>query len=417
MTDSGPPPDETTESVAAERAATPPAAAPNGSRPWDRMPRWVPKAIALFWIGFVLTVLFRWVFGRLETLLIMLLVSLFLALAIEPAVNALARRGWRRGVATGVVMLALLAFLVGFVAIIGTLLFNQVSDLIDKAPDYVQDVEDWINETFPDANVNADDLIAELTREGGPVRRFAESLAGSTLDLGTTALGLLLQLLSIGLFTFYMVADGPRLRRALCSFLRPDVQREVLRAWEVAIDKTGGYLYSRALLALLSSVFHYIAFSIIGIPYPVALAIWVGIISQFIPVIGTYLAGVLPVLVALVGDPVDALWVLGVIVVYQQIENYLFAPRITARTMEIHPAVAFGSVIAGGALLGAVGALLALPFAASVQAFLTIYVRRHDVVDSHLVEPTVSPHVRRRGKPFRAPGARPPDSPDSADQR
>jgi predicted PurR-regulated permease PerM len=410
MTDSGPPPDEAPEPEAAPAAA-------NGDRPWDRMPRWVPKAIALFWVGFVLTVLSRWVFGRLHTLLIMLLVSLFLALAIEPAVNALARRGWRRGVATGVVMLALLAFLVGFVAIIGTLLFNQVSDLIDKAPDYVQDVEDWINETFPDANVNADDLIAELTREGGPVRRFAESLAGSTLDLGTTALGLLLQLLSIGLFTFYMVADGPRLRRALCSFLRPDVQREVLRAWEVAIDKTGGYLYSRALLALLSSVFHYIAFSIIGIPYPIALAIWVGIISQFIPVIGTYLAGVLPVLVALVGDPVDALWVLGVIVVYQQIENYLFAPRITARTMEIHPAVAFGSVIAGGALLGAVGALLALPFAASVQAFLTIYVRRHDVVDSHLVEPTVSPHVRRRGKPFRAPGARPPDSPDSADQR
>jgi predicted PurR-regulated permease PerM len=404
MTDSGPPPDEAPEPEAAPAAA-------NGDRPWDRMPRWVPKAIALFWVGFVLTVLSRWVFGRLHTLLIMLLVSLFLALAIEPAVNALARRGWRRGVATGVVMLALLAFLVGFVAIIGTLLFNQVSDLIDKAPDYVQDVEDWINETFPDANVNADDLIAELTREGGPVRRFAESLAGSTLDLGTTALGLLLQLLSIGLFTFYMVADGPRLRRALCSFLRPDVQREVLRAWEVAIDKTGGYLYSRALLALLSSVFHYIAFSIIGIPYPIALAIWVGIISQFIPVIGTYLAGVLPVLVALVGDPVDALWVLGVIVVYQQIENYLFAPRITARTMEIHPAVAFGAVIAGGALLGAVGALLALPFAASVQAFLTIYVRRHDVVDSHLVEPTVSPHVRRRGKPFRAPGARPPKPP------
>jgi predicted PurR-regulated permease PerM len=401
MTDSGPPPDEAPEPEAAPAAA-------NGDRPWDRMPRWVPKAIALFWVGFVLTVLSRWVFGRLHTLLIMLLVSLFLALAIEPAVNALARRGWRRGVATGVVMLALLAFLVGFVAIIGTLLFNQVSDLIDKAPDYVQDVEDWINETFPDANVNADDLIAELTREGGPVRRFAESLAGSTLDLGTTALGLLLQLLSIGLFTFYMVADGPRLRRALCSFLRPDVQREVLRAWEVAIDKTGGYLYSRALLALLSSVFHYIAFSIIGIPYPIALAIWVGIISQFIPVIGTYLAGVLPVLVALVGDPVDALWVLGVIVVYQQIENYVFAPRITARTMEIHPAVAFGAVIAGGALLGAVGALLALPFAASVQAFLSIYVRRHEVVDSHLVEPTVSPHVRRRGKPFRAPGARPP---------
>ena len=70
----------------------------------------------------------------------------------------------------------------------------------------------------------------------------------------------------------------------------------MLRAWEVAIDKTGGYLYSRALLALVSSLFHGIAFSIVGVPYPVALALWVGLVSQFLPVIGTYLAGVLPML-------------------------------------------------------------------------------------------------------------------------
>ena len=135
----------------------------------------------------------------------------------------------------------------------------------------------------------------------------------------------------------------------------------MLHAWELAIDKTGGYLYSRALLALLSAVFHTVAFSLIGLDYPVALGIWVGLVSQFLPVIGTYLAGVLPVLVALLDDPIRALWVLGVIVVYQQIENYLFAPRITARTMELHPAVAFSAAIAGAALLGPVGAILALP--------------------------------------------------------
>ena len=89
------------------------------------------------------------------------------------------------------------------------------------------------------------------------------------------------------------------------------------------------------------------AFQIIGTPYPVVLALWVGIISQFLPVVGTYLSGVLPVLLAFLDSPVRALAVLVVIAVYQQLENFLLAPRITAHTLEIHPAVAFGSAIAG----------------------------------------------------------------------
>ena len=91
---------------------------------------------------------------------------------------------------------------------------------------------------------------------------------------------------------------------------------------------------------------------------------WVGIISQFIPVIGTYLAGALAVLVAVLNDPVDGIIVLAFVVVYQQVENYVFAPRVTAQTLSLHPAVAFGTVIAGAAILGPVGALLALPVAA-----------------------------------------------------
>ena len=82
----------------------------------------------------------------------------------------------------------------------------------------------------------------------------------------STALGVLLQLFSVLLFTFYLVADGPRLRRAICSRLRPARQEQVLRAWELAVDKTGGYLYSRALLALLSAVFHWIVFQSVGTP-------------------------------------------------------------------------------------------------------------------------------------------------------
>jgi predicted PurR-regulated permease PerM len=192
-------------------------------------------------------------------------------------------------------------------------------------------------------------------------------------------IGGLFQAFTVGLFAFYLTADGPRVRRTVCSLLPPAKQAEVLRAWEIALAKTGGYLYSRALLAVVSAVGHWIMFEAVGLPYAVALAVWVGVMSQFVPTIGTYLAGALPVLVALTVRPVDGLWVLVFVIVYQQIENYLLHPRITARTVDVHPAVAFGSVIAGAALLGAVGALIAIPAAATLQGFVGTYVRRYEV--------------------------------------
>ena len=109
------------------------------------------------------------------------------------------------------------------------------------------------------------------------------------------------------------------------------------------------------------------------------MAIWVGVVSQFIPAVGTYLAAVAPILVALTVDPVTSLIVLVVLVVYQQIENLVLAPRITAWTMSLHPAVAFGAVLVGASLLGTVGALVALPAVAIAQAFVSAYIERYQV--------------------------------------
>jgi predicted PurR-regulated permease PerM len=120
-------------------------------------------------------------------------------------------------------------------------------------------------------------------------------------------------------------------------------------------------------------------------------------ISQFIPTIGTYLAGALPVFIALIENPRDALAVLIFMVLYQQVENYLFAPKITARTMDLHPAVAFGTVIAGASLFGAVGALVALPAAAVMQAIATTYLARHEVIDTQITE-VLEPRKLRTAK-------------------
>jgi len=126
-----------------------------------------------------------------------------------------------------------------------------------------------------------------------------------------------------------------------------------------------------------------VVFWIIGLPYALALALWVGVVSQFVPTVGTYLAGVVPFLVALLsGDPINAVWVLIAITVYQQIENYFISPKVTANTMELHPAVAFGSAIVGGSLLGGIGALLALPVAATITSLVQTFTDSNELIES-----------------------------------
>jgi predicted PurR-regulated permease PerM len=315
-------------------------------------------------------------------LLVTLLVSLFLAFAMEPAANYLAGRGWRRGAATAAVF-AVLVVVVVVVTALGSLFIDQLGQLIDAIPGYAQQLADFLNQTLG-AEVDGGKLAAQL-RDSQGVRSFASGVAAAAVGLSTTLVGLVLQSFTVGLFTFYLVADGPRLRRVVCSVLPPDRQQLALRIWDLAIGATGGYVYSRALLAGVSAAATWLALTLIGVPYPLALGLWVGLVSQFIPTIGTYLAGALPVLIALLHDPIDAVWVLGYITLYQQFENLVLSPRITARTMSLHPAVAFGAVIAGGAIAGPIGALLALPAAASIQALVSLYAHRYQVITSPLV--------------------------------
>ena len=358
----------------------------------DRMPRWVWKAVAVFWSGAVAALAFRSLWASLYTFFLLLLVSLFLSLAVEPGVNRLAKRGWRRGTATVVILLGVLVAFLVFLIAIGALVGQQIAELLGNSEKYVTRTVNFLNDTFG-AHIDATQVIVEINKPDGAVQSFIESQQNRVVDLSVTALGLLVQGLSVMLFTFYLVADGPKLRRVICSRLPPERQRSVLDTWDLAIEKTGGYLYSRALLGGLSAFSHWVVLQALGTKAPVALALWVGVISQFLPVVGTYIAGALPVLVTFIDSPTKALVVLIFVVIYQQIENYLFLPRITARTMDLHPAVAFGSAIAGAAVLGGVGAILAIPGAAMVQALLSNTGNRHEVIDSELT--VIKPKLRR----------------------
>ncbi|MBA2729275.1 MAG: AI-2E family transporter [Euzebyaceae bacterium] len=336
----------------------------------------------------------------LRGVLVMLLVSLFLSFAAEPAVQFLARRGVRRGLATGVVFLVGLLVAAGMVVAMVPLFVQQVTDLINSVPRSINDLNDILDglplipsvEVTPELEVELRNLALEF---GERARTVALGAAGNVVSLGATAFGALLQMLAVGLVTFYLVADGPRLRRTLARPLPPERQREMLAIWELAIAKTGGYIYSRLLLAFACGLAHLLLLLVLGVPFALPLALWVGVTSAFVPVVGTYLGGVLLVLVALVNNPFNALWVVAFVVLYQQLENYALAPAIQSRTMDVHPAVAFVAVLVGGTLLGGVGALLALPATAIIQALLSTYVRRHSLIDE-LRDVALPPEPTRR---------------------
>ncbi|WP_349017286.1 AI-2E family transporter [Streptomyces solicavernae] len=353
------------------------------------MPRWLPRAMVLALALFACFQLGSWAFHQLTGLLINILIAFFLALAVEPAVSRMAHHGMRRGLATALVFLGVIFAGAGFVAMLGSMLAGQIVDMVEDFPQYLDSVISWINTTFH-TELSRVELQDSLVHSDW-LQKYVQNSATGVLDVSAQVLGGLFQLLTILLFSFYFAADGPRLRRALCSVLPPAKQAEVLRAWEIAVDKTGGYLYSRGLMALISGIAHYILLAALDVSYAPALAVWVGLVSQFLPTIGTYLAGALPMLIAFTVDPWYALWVLIFVVVYQQFENYMLQPKLTAKTVDIHPAVAFGSVIVGTALLGAVGALIAIPAVATLQAFLGAYVKRYDVTD----DPRVHGHRKR----------------------
>lgn len=358
--------------------AGPPGAPPRRRR--EPVPGWFSRALALLVVTILGTLAVLWVAGRLRDLLITLLLSLFLSFALEPAVQHLSRRrGWKRGRATLFVFAVVGLLGIAFAAAVLTPLVTQTGDFFGNVGGWIDSVTERLEDWFG-VEVNIRAAMEDFSSLGRLIESYADDVGRGLLGLGSSVAGVLFRLLAMALFTYYLLADGPRFRRAVLSSVRPELQREVLRMWEVAVQKTGGYVYSRVLLALASAVYTYAVLLIIGVPFAVPLALWVGVVSQFIPAVGTYLAAVAPVLVALFTDPVLAVWVTVALVAYQQVENFFLQPRITARTMALHPAIAFGAVLAGAGLLGAIGALIALPTAAIIQAFVSTYLEQHEVI-------------------------------------
>lgn len=321
-------------------------------------------------------------FESLSGFLVTILISFFFSFALEPAVNFLENRGVRRGLGTLIMFSAALTLIGGFSFIVGTVLAEQTTNFVDDAPTLIDDLENWLQDNIDDTT-DLNSVRDQFLNEDGLGEQLT-GLADNVVGIGATVVGLVFQIFTIALFTFYLTADGPRLRRTICARLKPERQRRVLGVWDLAIQKTGGYILSRTVLATISSIVTWIAFNIIGVPFPLALAVWVGVVSQFVPVVGVYIAGALPVILTLLESPTRSLWALLFLVGYQQFENYILAPRIDSKTLKIHPAVSFGSVLVGASVLGPAGALLALPAAATAQGIISASGERYAIEEGPL---------------------------------
>lgn len=333
-----------------------------------------------------------WVVTRLRSLIFQVFIALFIWIALEPAVQFMVKRGWKRSRATPVVFVGTLLVVAGFIGSIVPVFVDQAVELTDNLPRYIENIDGWLqDQDIIDVSVINERIEAQLQDAGDLIGEYGGTVFGGVLAVGNTVFGAIFQIVVIGLFSYSMVAEGPRLRRTVLSVLPPERQREVVRIWEIAVQKTGGYIYSRLVLAVASALYTIVVLMVLDVPHAVALGLWVGVLSQFVPVVGTYIAAVLPILVALFAEPISAVWVLVALVAYQQIENFLIAPRISARAMAIHPAVSIGAVIAGGNLLGAVGAILALPVAATIQAAISTALRRHDLIEEADPDPDRRP--------------------------
>jgi predicted PurR-regulated permease PerM len=371
--------------------------------PW--LARTIRRSIWSVVAAVLITLVGVWFLGQSTTLLRYLFVSQLLAFALEPAVAWFHdTRGWRRGSATGLILAGLFLFMVVLVALLVPVITQQIDSISKNVPAWIDNINSFTQDHFNTTLVSSSG-IAESTQSVNNATNYLQEHSGDILGAIGGILGGIFALFTIGLFTFYLTANGPKVRRTLLSRVPPERQRHLLWAWETAIHKTGGYLYSRLLLALINGGLMFVTLKIVGAPFALPLSLFEGIVAEFIPIVGTYVAGAVPVVVTLAAvGPVPALVVLVEILVYQQLENYYLSPHISQKTIELNAGIAFAAAMAGGSVGGFVGAFFALPIAAIIQAFLSTYSKRYDIVDSRLTHgdeaaaPKESRRQRRRDR-------------------
>jgi len=321
-----------------------------------------------------------WLFSVLSHFLFLVVLAWLFAIALEPGIRWLIRHGRSRGAATAIMGGGALLVALILAAVFGQLFFNQIAEFVRGVPALTTSVIEWVNARFGTA-LDPTTISSKLNLDPSQIASWAGSLSGGVLGVVGSLSSVLFDLVTVLVFGFYFAADGPDFVRTLASWMPPRAQQVFVTISEITIAKTGGYVVSKIVLAAASALFHAIFFAAIGVPYWLPFALFVGITAQFVPIIGTYLGIILPVLATIFTSPWKAVAIIVFAAVYQQIETYYFTPRVSKKTMDVNPAIALGAVFVGAAIWGPIGALIGIPLAAAGVSILDTYSHRYDLVE------------------------------------
>lgn len=324
-----------------------------------------------FYIGFfgatgaILAVGFWQLAGRLTTTLTVLVVSFFLTLALNPLVDRLVARGVRRSGSVAIVFSGVIVVFVVIGALVIPPVVEQGAQLAQMTPGYVQDVLDsrWLRDFDKSYDV-IDKVQEELTARMSD-QKFLEGVLGGLLGAGRAVLNGAFQVLTILVLTLYFMSSLPRVKHGAYAMVPASRRARVESLSEEIMRRVGSYAIGQVAIATLNAILSYVMMRLVGIPYAAVLAVTVGLLG-LIPMIGATLGAVLVCIIAFFAEPNKALVAGLYYLVYQQVENYLVAPRIMQRTVSVPGPVTVVAALAGGALLGVLGALLAIPVAAGL---------------------------------------------------
>ena len=303
---------------------------------------------------------------RVKSLIFDLFVAVVLSALAEPVVYRLSKKINRKAsalVAVSVILLLIGATLFSIIPI----MVQEIYFLSSQLPTYFDNFINYLNvEGFA---ISSQSLDLE-TQFNSLIKDYGSTVGSSVVFAGQGLLRTMGHIFIIFFFTYYLISEGDGWRVKLKESLPNSVSTSIDQVWTIGVSKAGGFIVAKVILGVLASIVLSVSFLIIGLPSPIALGVAAGILSQLIPVVGTFLGGLVPFIASIsLGTSAMVATVL-VLFIYQIVENYLVSPRVTKSTMEIHPAIAVFATLFGAYTLGGVGAILALPVAATVQGVI-----------------------------------------------
>jgi predicted PurR-regulated permease PerM len=338
------------------------------------------------------------------------LIATFLAVALSPPVNVLARR-MRRGFAITIVYLGLLAIPLMLVALIVPPMVTEGNKFADNVPRYARDVTEFVKENKRLRELNEDyDITSQLEKEANKLPGRLGGAAGTLRDVGFGIVNSVFALITILVLTAFLLGSGRSWVDAMLATRPPEQRERLRRSLDRMAEAVAGYVAGAMTIALIAGIQTYIVLTILGVPFRGPLAVIAGLFS-LIPLVGATIAAVLiGIFTVFVDFPTTTIiwtvWAIG----YQQLENHLIQPQIQKRTVNVQPFVTIVAVLFGATLLGVLGALVAIPIAASIQILLREYVDLRTMsIKTQPPEPPSEPPPAPPSPPSKTPPSAPPD--------